>query len=114
MESVALKWFKACKAAEVPADGGVCVKYKDEQIAVFNFARRGQWFATQNMCPHKMQMALSRGIIGDKQGLPKVACPFHKKSFSLESGDCLDDPQYHIKTYPVKVEEGLVFIGVES
>ena len=45
-----------------------------------------QWYACQNLCPHKQEMVLARGIIGDQQGVPKVACPLHKKTFSLESG----------------------------
>ena len=75
-----LTWFAACKTYDVPHNGGVCVKYKDEQIALFYFARRDEWYATQNMCPHRRQMALSRGMIGSQAGEPKVACPFHKKN----------------------------------
>lgn len=109
-----LVWFLACKASEVPANGGVCVKYKNEQIALFNFTRRGEWYASQNMCPHRMQMALSRGMIGSQEGEPKVACPFHKKSFSLINGHCLSDDDYSIKTYEVKVEDGNVYIGIDE
>ncbi len=105
-------WFKACHIEDVPPEGGACVQYKNEQIALFNFSSKEEWFATQNLCPHKLQMSLSRGITGDKEGEPKVACPFHKKTFSLKSGLCLDDHQYAIKTYPVRVEEGEVYIGV--
>ena len=65
------------------------------------------------MCPHKKQMILSRGMVGDKAGEPKVACPYHKKTFSLESGCNMEGEDYKIKTYPVKVEEGYVYIGVE-
>ena len=75
-----LTWFAACKTYDVPQNGGVCVKYKDEQIALFYFARRDEWYATQNMCPHRRQMVLSRGMIGSQAGEPKVACPFHKKN----------------------------------
>jgi nitrite reductase (NADH) small subunit len=107
-------WFLACRAEDVPQNGGVCVKYKDEQIALFNFSRRGEWYASQNLCPHRMQMALSRGMIGSQNGEPKVACPFHKKSFSLIDGKCMGEEDYRIKTYPVKVENGLVYIGVKE
>ena len=41
--------FFACYTDDVPSNGGACVKYNDEQIAIFNFTRRGEWFATQNM-----------------------------------------------------------------
>lgn len=107
-----ITWFMACRAEDVPANGGVCVKYGDEQIALFHFARRGEWYATQNMCPHRMQMALSRGMIGSQQGEPKVACPFHKKTFSLVTGECLSGDECAIKTYPVRVENNYVYIGV--
>ncbi len=78
-----LTWFLACRTTDVPENGGVCVKYQEEQIALFNFTRRGEWYATQNMCPHRMQMAISRGMIGTQSDEPKVACPFTKKRFHL-------------------------------
>ena len=108
-----ITWFPACRTEHVPENGGVCVKYFDEQIALFNFSRRGEWYASQNMCPHRMQMALSRGMIGSQNGEPKVACPFHKKTFSLLDGHCMSgDDDCSITTYPVKVEHGMVYIGV--
>ena len=108
-----VNWFYACKEGEVPGNGGVCVKYKEEQIALFHFARRSEWYATQNLCPHRRQMALSRGMIGSQGEEPKVACPFHKKTFSLKTGECLNGDECNIKTYPVKVENGMVYIGID-
>ena len=68
---------------------------------------------TQNECPHKHQMAISRGMIGTMGDVPKVACPFHKKTFSLETGDCLNDEACgHLRTYPVRVKDGMVYLGV--
>src|SRR6188508_2520763 len=103
------RWQLACYAEDIPVNGGGCVKIKDEQIAIFYFARRNEWYATQNLCPHRRQMVLSRGMIGSQEGQPKVACPFHKKTFSLETGECLSGDECSIKTYPVKVENGRVF-----
>jgi nitrite reductase (NADH) small subunit len=107
-------WFAACQVADVPTNGGVCVQYNDTQIALFHFARRGEWYATQNECPHRQQMALSRGMIGSLQDEPKVACPFHKKTFSLATGECLSGDECSIKTYPVRVENGRIFIGIKE
>ncbi len=107
-------WFKAAPVSAFPANGGACVLYKGKQIAVFNFTRRNEWYACQNLCPHKMQMILSRGMIGSEQGVPKVACPFHKRTFSLQTGACLNGDECAIATYPVKVEEGYVYIGFEE
>lgn len=104
-------WFEAAKISEFPKDGGACIKYKEKQIAVFNFAREGKWYACQNLCPHKMEMVLSRGMIGDHKGTPKVACPLHKKTFSLEDGKNLNGDMDAIATYPVKIENEVVYVG---
>jgi len=111
--NAAIAWFFACNVDDVPSNGGVCVKYDELQIALFRFARRDAWYATQNLCPHRQQMALSRGMTGTHNGEPKVACPFHKKTFSLEDGRCLsDDTECSLTTYPVRIESGRVYIGI--
>jgi nitrite reductase (NADH) small subunit len=107
------KWVQAAPTEAFPENGGAAVLIEGEQIAVFNFTDEGRWFATQNQCPHKGEMAISRGLTGDSDGHPKVACPFHKKSFSLEDGKCLTDEEYRLKTYPVKVEDSYVYVGIE-
>ena len=107
-------WFRAARAEDFPENGGACVRYGQLQIAVFNFTRRSEWYACENMCPHKMQMVLSRGMIGSHDGEPKVACPFHKRTFSLRTGDCLNADECSVKVFPVKVENGFVYIGVSA
>jgi nitrite reductase (NADH) small subunit len=49
------------------------------------------------------------GSIGD---VPKVACPFHKKTFSLRTGECLNGDDCSIRTYPVKLDNDKVYIGI--
>ena len=43
--------------------------------------------------------------------VPKVVCPMHKKNFSLEDGRDLAGEDLKIATYPVKIENGNVYIG---
>lgn len=104
-------WFKAASIDDFPEDGGACVKYKDLQIAVFNFESGKKWYACQNLCPHKMQMILSRGLTGSHGDEPKVACPFHKRTFSLKSGECLNAEGSSISIFPVKIIDNYVYIG---
>lgn len=100
------EWVCIGTVSDFPANSGATVKYGNSQIAVFNFTSRGEWYACQQMCPHKQAMVLSRGIIGDTQGIPKVACPLHKKSFSLENGSCLSGEQnYSVNVFKVRVDE---------
>jgi nitrite reductase (NADH) large subunit len=103
-------WVRAGRVEEFPEGAGVTIKHGETQIAVFNFASRGEWYATQNMCPHMQDMVLARGILGDASDEPKVACPMHKKNFSLRSGKCLTGEEYSIHTFPVRVEEGEVYV----
>jgi len=114
METLIDNWVLACRVTDIPENGGACVKLGDEQIAIFNFTRRSEWFATQNLCPHKQQMVLSRGMIGSTGAScePKVACPFHKNTFSLLTGECLTNEELSIKTYRIRVDEGKIYINL--
>lgn len=107
-------WFRVSSVDKFPKNGGACIKYKGLQIAVFNFERRAMWYATQNLCPHKQQMILSRGMIGSSGEEPKVACPFHKKTFSLKTGKNLNGSECDLATYPVKIEGDHVYVGFEE
>ena len=106
------EWIYACDIDEFPENGGLCIQHKDLQIAVFNFTRRNEWYATQNLCPHKHQMILSRGMVGSDNEEPKVACPFHKNTFSLKTGKNLNGSLCDIATYPVKIEQNKVMVGI--
>ena len=103
-------WRDVGAAADVPDNGGIAIKHGGAQIAVFNMASRGSWYAVQNMCPHRRDMVLARGILGDVEGTPKVACPMHKKTFSLETGECLSGEDFAVSTFPVKVEDGRIYV----
>ncbi len=97
-------WVRLASVHDVPPDGGIAARYGETQIALFRFASSGAWYATQNLCPHKRAMVLARGIVGDQAGAPKVACPLHKKTFDLSSGQCLSGEDLEIATFPVRVE----------
>ncbi len=104
------QWVKVGRVADFPHDGGATIKYGRVQIAVYNFASRGEWYACQNMCPHKNAFVLSRGIIGTVGDEPKVACPLHKKPFSLKTGKSLSGEDFSVKVFPVKLEGDDVYL----
>jgi nitrite reductase (NADH) large subunit len=108
------RWVHVGKTWDFAADGGAAIRYGKTQIAVFNFASRGEWYATQNMCPHKREFVLARGIVGDQEGRPKVACPVHKKTFSLETGHGMSDQDYSIRVFPVRVDGDDVYLNLPS
>ena len=107
-------WVQVGKVWNFPVEGGATIKYGQTQIAVFNYASRNEWYACQNMCPHRREFVLSRGMIGDKGGIPKVACPVHKKTFSLESGDCLSGDEYKVEVFFVKIDGDDVYLELPA
>ena len=109
-EEAVPQWVAVGHVHDFPLEGGAAIKYGKVQIAVFQFSSRGEWYATQNMCPHKRAFVLSRGIIGSAGETPKVACPLHKKTFSLQSGECLSGDEMSVKVFPVRIDGDQVYL----
>ncbi|TGM42391.1 nitrite reductase small subunit NirD [Leptospira biflexa] len=100
--------------SEFEREGGVSAKIGNKQIAIFYFESRNEWYACDNACPHTGDMVLSRGLLGDSNGEPKVVCPLHKRNFSLQSGECLNDENLKVSLYQVLVENDSVYLEIES
>lgn len=105
-------WVTVGKVSDFPENGGAAVKHGRSQLAVFNFSSRGEWYATQNMCPHRKAFVLARGLLGDTAEEPKVACPLHKKTFSLQTGDSLQGEEFRIRTFEVRIEDDEVQLNL--
>lgn len=107
-------WIEAGNEADFPEGLGVCIQHNEQQIAVFNF-NGDEWYAVQNSCPHENQMVLSRGLTGSANGEPKIACPLHKRAFSLRSGEFLGEGEMScLTTYEIKREHGKVYVQVSA
>lgn len=106
------RWIRICEERDVPPDGGATASVDGRQIAVFHSRRMGRWFACENRCPHWSEEVLARGLLGDAGGRPKVACPLHKRTFSLETGACLSGDVGPVAVFPVKVRGGAVYVAL--
>lgn len=106
-------WVKVGRTSDFAPNVGSTILYGESQLAVFNNAKLGEWYCTQNMCPHKQAFVLSQGIIGDVDGIAKVACPLHKKQFGLANGQQLDG-DLSIVTFPVMIEDDNVMVELPS
>lgn len=106
-------WHKVAEVTAFQRDGGGCVKIGNMQIAVFNFGR-SEWYAVQNLCPHQNRQVLARGLMGDASGEPKVACPLHKNAFSLRTGKHLGGEDWQLQTFPVKEEDGWIYLSLQT
>ncbi|MGC4063776.1 MAG: nitrite reductase small subunit NirD [Polyangiaceae bacterium] len=101
-------WVDLGEIADFPKDGGRTIVFGRAKLAVFHLEATAEWFVTQAHCPHRGDAVIGRGLVGDVQGEPKVACPQHKKTFSLRSGKNLENETEDLQTFHVKVENGRV------
>lgn len=102
------QWTQICPLERILPNTGVCALINGQQVAVFRVGEGTDLYAIDNYDPFSKAYVLSRGIIGDRQGIPKVASPIYKQNFSLLTGECLDDATVKLRTFPVRVIDGLV------
>jgi nitrite reductase (NADH) small subunit len=107
----ATAWVDVCAVDDIVPDTGVCALVGARQIAVVRVG--DMLYAIDNFDPFAKAFVLSRGIVGDKNGIPKIASPIFKQSFDLRTGQCLDDPSVRIRVYAVRVSHGRIEIRDE-
>jgi nitrite reductase (NADH) small subunit len=103
-------WIDVCAVDEIVPDTGVAALIGNRQIAVVRVGRGDDVYAIGNFDPFSKAFVLSRGIVGDRAGVPKIASPIYKQNFDLRTGKCLDDPEVSVPAYPARVERGRVLV----
>ncbi len=93
--------------AELEDRGCLVVTASGHTVAVF--LHEGRVYALDNRCPH-MGFPLSRGTVRD--GL--LTCHWHHARFDLTSGGTLDPFADDVRTFPVRVVDGEVFVEVPA
>ncbi|MGH3516913.1 MAG: nitrite reductase small subunit NirD [Haloechinothrix sp.] len=104
-------WTPICEVSRIPAAYGVAALLPNgEQVAIFR-VEGDEILAIGNIDPISGAAVLSRGIVGDADGVPVVASPIYKERFDLRTGACIDNPGVYVTSYPIRVTEGVVHIG---
>jgi nitrite reductase (NADH) small subunit len=106
--TVLATWVDVCSFDDLHPDRGECALVGDRQIAIFRLSPDDALYAVSNYDPFSGAFVISRGIVGSRCDVPKVASPVYKQSFDLRTGECLDDPSVCIPTYGVRVVDGRV------
>jgi nitrite reductase (NADH) small subunit len=101
------QWVRITSCVNIPLREGRSIRIGSREIAIFNLGDR--FLAVENRCPHKGG-PLSEGIVSGNV----VVCPLHAWKVSLECGRVSKpaDAQACVKTYPTRVEAGIVSIQV--
>ncbi len=106
-----LRWVDVCPASRLLPERGVAALVEGVQIAIF-LTHDGTLYGLDNLDPFSGAAVLSRGIVGDRGGVPTVASPVFKQVFDLRDGSCLDDPDVRVATRPVRMADGTVQVGI--
>ncbi|MEO9337561.1 nitrite reductase small subunit NirD [Mesorhizobium sp. SB112] len=103
-----MNWTAIGSINDIPLRGARCVNTPHGKIGVFRTSD-DRVFAIENRCPHKGG-PLTEGIVHGTA----VTCPLHNWVFSLETGLALGTDEGSVKTIPVRVEHGMVALGLEA
>jgi nitrite reductase (NADH) small subunit len=105
------QWEDVCALDDIVPWTGVCALLAGRQVAV---VRTGDAvYALDNLDPFSRAFVLSRGIVGDRGGIPKIASPIFKQTFDLRTGQCLEKPEVRVPTHEVRVERGRILVNRE-
>ena len=108
----AKQWVPACDVHRLVPGRGVAVLLPGGAQAALFLLPNGMIYAIDNLDPYAGAAVLSRGLTGDRGGEPTVASPLLKQVFSLRTGAALDDEATTLPTYAVRVQHGIVHIGL--
>jgi len=98
--------IQLCVLDALPEGLGRPFRVGDTSLALFR-TRTGKVFAVDGVCPHRGAPLADGMLAGDQ-----VVCPYHAFRFDSATGECDQPGVCAIRTYPVEVINGAVYITV--
>jgi nitrite reductase (NADH) small subunit len=92
---------------EIPEGSGKIVEVGRRKILVLNLD--GDFRALDSFCAHRGAPLVTGEIVEGQ-----LLCPWHGNTFDVEKGICPVSPEEAVRTYPVQVREGQIWIGMEE
>ena len=107
-------WTDICSVDDLQPNSGVCALVDDQQVAIFYMPEDNRVFAINNYDPFGKVHVLSRGLIGDINGVPMVSSPLYKQHFNLKTGQCFEDETIKVDAYAVRIEGDRVEVNLHG
>jgi 3-phenylpropionate/trans-cinnamate dioxygenase ferredoxin subunit len=100
-------WMRACAADDVEPEDVIPVDLGGHDYAVYR-SPDGSYYATDGRCTHQRVLLADGLVMGHT-----IECPKHNGRFDYTTGAAQRTPvTVDLCTYPVKVEDGSVFIDI--
>ncbi|MFT0927872.1 nitrite reductase large subunit NirB [Enterobacter cloacae] len=106
------RWQEICGLDEIPEQAGIGARLGRKPIALFRFGT--SVYALDDQEPGSDANVLSRGVLGDAAGEPVVISPLYKQRIRLRDGCQVDNGEPAVRAWPVKIENGKVWVGNDA
>ena len=101
-------WLEVCSVDAIDEEDVIRFDQSGRTFAIYR-SPEDRYFATDGLCTHE-QVHLSDGLVMGNI----IECPKHNGRFDYRTGAAKGAPVcVDLKTYPVKVEAGKVFINLD-
>ncbi|MEE6272771.1 nitrite reductase small subunit NirD [Georgenia wangjunii] len=112
-----IEWHRVCHLDDLEDAWGEVAWVGGEQVALFRLSP-GEVHAVGHRDPATGSHVIARGITGSKvvAGAERatIASPLHKQVYDLATGECYTNPELHLRTYPTRVVDRCVEIGIAA
>jgi nitrite reductase (NADH) small subunit len=95
------EWIRVAKTDEVEEGKGIVVEVSDKCLAVFKV--EGAFHVIDNTCLHRGGPLGEGDLDGDT-----VTCPWHGWEYNVKTGQCVNNPSSHVRSYVTVIENGEV------
>ena len=99
-------WLEVTEESGIEVEDIVRFDHDDKSYCVYKL--EDGYYATDGYCTHET-VHLEDGLVVDDE----IECPMHQGIFNIKTGEAISPPACDdLKTYPVKVENDLVYINI--
>jgi nitrite reductase/ring-hydroxylating ferredoxin subunit len=108
-----------------PEGAVTIVEIDSREIGIIRM--NGAFYALRNVCPHQFGPVCSgmlrpllvgsesrAGELSCDHSRPVITCPWHGWEFFVDSGSAVWDENYKVRTYPVTVQDGRVYVTISA
>lgn len=107
-EAATLSWVATLPPSALEEHG--VAKASANGLNVALYVVDGEYFATADLCTHG-QASLSDGFLDGEL----IECPLHQGTFNVKTGAPVGAPcSVAVRSFPVKLQDGLLHVGMEG
>jgi len=103
-----IEFIEIAEEGELPVNERLFLEIAGQPIVIFNLA--GNLYAIGDVCTH------DNGPLGEGEVVGfDISCPRHGGRFDIRTGKATRSPAFRdIPAYPVKIENGKIFLGIKK